>query len=194
MDDARVQRLQDRRDSITKELSGDDVDEERKQTLNEELKTVEDKLEAVRAFDQNEKNNMSTPPEVIGKEPEPEPETEKEPEEPEKEPEKQPETEKEPEQEPEQETQEPEKETQETDPAMSGIRTTIIPDVNVTNPPSQAPSSNDTGPPVQALRTLQRQPYSYLSRQGGAYAYPPRAYDSNQVGLVTQGYRSYYGM
>ena len=68
------------------------------------------------------------------------------------------------------------------------IRTILVPDVAIRTPPQ---SNTETAPPQQSMRSLSRLPPSV---QRPHWTYPSREYDTTQVGLVQQSYRSYYGM
>ena len=97
---------------------------------------------------------------------------------------------------------EPDAETeQQTEPdteSVTGIRTIPVVQVTVTPGPHAAPSGGNVGtnqPRPEVMRTLGRQQYGSLyGNTPSVWQYPGPAYNTDQVGLVRQSYKSYFGM
>jgi hypothetical protein len=85
----------------------------------------------------------------------------------------------------------------EPDTEQSGIRTTPVVQVTVTPGPHATPSGNvsTNQQQPQAMRTLGRQQYhSLYSNTPSVWQYPGPSHNTDQVGLVRQSYKSYFGM
>ena len=97
----------------------------------------------------------------------------------------------------------PEPENEQPTPApesesVTGIRTIPVVQVTVTPGPHATPSGGNVGtnqPRPEVMRTLGRQQYGSLyGNTPSVWQYPGPAYNTDQVGLVRQSYKSYFGM
>ncbi len=175
--------------------------------LTEEKLSLEKKLGARDEYDRNENNNMSSPDDTIsnGRRPDSHPlkklrdriTGDKKPEQPEQSDEQPPPHD----HEQHQSRPEPDPEQQENAEGdttnTSGIRTIPVVEVNVqagphASPQSQ-PSTNQQQP--QQMRSLGRQSYqrAYMNTPD-IWQYPSSRHDTDQVGLVQQSYKSYFGL
>ena len=88
--------------------------------------------------------------------------------------------------------------TPESEPEQTGIRTIPVVEVTVTPGPHATPSGgnvNTNQPRPEAMRTLGRQQYNGLySNTPSVWQYPGSSHNTDQVGLVRQSYKSYFGM
>jgi len=88
--------------------------------------------------------------------------------------------------------------TSESEPEQSGIRTIPVVQVTVTPGPHAGGNSGNVGtnqPRPEVMRTLGRQQYGSLySNTSSVWNYPGSSQNTDQVGLVRQSYKSYFGM
>ena len=88
--------------------------------------------------------------------------------------------------------------TPESEPEQSGIRTIPVVEVTVTPGPHAGGNSGNVGtnqPRPEVMRTLGRRQYGSLySNTPSVWQYPGSSQNTDQVGLVRQSYKSYFGM
>ena len=88
--------------------------------------------------------------------------------------------------------------TSESEPEQSGIRTIPVVQVTVTPGPHAGGNSGNVGtnqPRPEVMRTLGRQQYNSLyTNTPSVWHYPGSSHNTDQVGLVRQSYKSYFGM
>ena len=88
--------------------------------------------------------------------------------------------------------------TPESEPEQTGIRTIPVVEVTVTPGPHATPSGgnvNTNQPRPEVMRTLGRQQYNSLyTNTPSVWHYPGSSHNTDQVGLVRQSYKSYFGM
>jgi hypothetical protein len=86
----------------------------------------------------------------------------------------------------------------ESESEQTGIRTIPVVQVTVTPGPHATPSGGNVGtnqPRPEVMRTLGRQQYNSLyTNTPSVWHYPGSSHNTDQVGLVRQSYKSYFGM
>ena len=177
--------------------------------LEKERESLKDKIKARNEFDNNEANNMSSTDDTVrAGRPNSHPlnklkdrirgnkKTEQQDEQPEQEPDhEQNQSKPEPDKEQQQE-QQSEPEEQQQQQQSSGIRTIPVVEVNVIPGPYSTPSQPSTNQQQpDAMRSLGRQHYdSRYVNTPNVWQYPNSRHNTDQVGLVQQSYKSYFGL
>ena len=209
--------IADRIDAIDRELAqntGADRD-----ALEEERQSLEDQVIARSEYDRNEEAGMSSTDATIdtgrpnshplnklkdkisGKKPEKQQDEQQQEHEPTHDHEKsqsRPEPHEQQQQDHEQQQSKPEPDTgppQDAEPA-TGIRTIPVVEVNIVPGPHSTPSQPSTNQQQpEAMRALGRQQYqqTYMNT-ANVWQYPNSRHNTDQVGLVQQSYKSYFGL
>ena len=190
-------------DEIDTELAAGDVDN--RDELEKEKSSLRTKLDARDEFDRNERNGMSSTDQTISNgRPDSHPlkklkdriTGDKKPEKPEQsdEPEQPPPHD----HEKHQSRPEPDTEQQQSNPESNetGIRTIPVVEVTVVpGPHTQTGGGGTNQQQPQQMRSLGRQSYqrAYMNTPN-IWQYPSSRHDTNQVGLVQQSYKSYFGL
>ena len=194
-------------DEIDTELAGDNVD---KDELETEKALLKKKLNARKEYDHNEDANMSSPDATIdagrssrpidklrnkiagsttpklnigGEQQQHDHEQQQSKPEPNAEPDAEPDT----------NGQQPESGAGDT----TGIRTVQVVEVTVTPGPHATPGGSNTQNQQQpeTMRTLGRRGYEQeFTSKPNIWQYPGSAHNTDQIGLVQQSYKSYFGM